>query len=394
MPNAKSPLSSDGLNLRKSLSLLGGGIQRWLGARSTAAQWALLLGLSVMVAAALEALRLPAALLLGPMLAAILLAAAETRTRVPGLLFFAAQAVIGAMIARGLPASVLVDLQKDWLLFAVVILLVMAVSTSLGWLLARWQVLPGTTAIWGASPGGASAMVLMSDAYGADMRLVAFMQYLRVVFVATLASVVAAVWTSGSDGAAAVVWFPPVDWPAFAETLAVIVAGAVLAQRLRIPAGALLGPLALGVVLQGTGLLKIELPPWLLAMSYALIGWTIGLRFTRQILAHAARAVPLLTAAVLVLIALCGGLAAMLVVTVGVDPLTAYLATSPGGMDSVAIIAATTNVNVPFVMAMQACRLIVVLVASPALTRFLAGRIAAMQAASSDQPTPSALSEP
>ncbi len=156
----------------------------------------------------------------------------------------------------------------------------------------------------------------------------------------------------------------------------------------------MLGPLALGVVLQGTGLLKIELPPWLLAMSYALIGWTIGLRFTRQILAHAARAVPLLTAAVLVLIALCGGLAAMLVVTVGVDPLTAYLATSPGGMDSVAIIAATTNVNVPFVMAMQACRLIVVLVASPALTRFLAGRIAAMQAASSDQPTPSALSEP
>ena len=380
--------------MRNSFRLLGGGFQRWLGARPTAAQWTLLLALSVTFAAALEALHLPAALMLGPMLAAILLAAAETSTRVSSLPFFAAQAVIGAMVARGLPASVLVDLRKDWLLFAAVILLVVTVSTSLGWLLARWQVLPGTTAIWGASPGGASAMVLMSDAYGADMRLVAFMQYLRVVFVATLASVVAAVWTSGTGGAPAVVWFPPVDWPAFAETLAVIAGGAAVARRLRIPAGALLGPLVLGVVLQGAGLLKIELPPWLLAVSYALIGWTIGLRFTREIIAHAARAAPLLAAAVLVLIALCGGLAALLVVTVGVDPLTAYLATSPGGVDTVAIIAASSNVNVPFVMAMQACRLIVVLMASPALTRFLAGRIAAMQAAERDQPTPSALSEP
>ena len=285
------------------------------------------------------------------------------------------------------------DPRKVCLLFRAVILRVGGVSPSLGGRRARWQVLPGTTAIWGASPGGATAMILMSDAYGADMRLVAFMQYLRVVFVATLASVVAALWTSGS-GRAAVVWFPPMDWPAFAETLAVIAGAAVVAQRLRIPAGALLAPLVLCVVLQGTGLLKIELPPWLLAMSYALIGWTIGLRFTRRILAHAARAVPLLAAAVLVLIALCGGLAAMLVVTAGVDPLSAYLATSPGGMDSVAIIAATTNVNVPFVMAMQACRLIVVLMASPALTRFLAGRIAAMQAATRDQATPSALSEP
>ena len=373
--------------------LLAGGFQRWLGGQPTPVHWTLLLAFSGIFAAALETLHLPAALLLGPMLAAILLAAADTRARVAGLPFFAAQAVIGAMVARGLPASVLVDLQKDWLLFAAVILLVVAVSTSLGWLLARWQVLPGTTAIWGASPGGATAMILMSDAYGADMRLVAFMQYLRVVFVATLASVVSAVWTAGSGGAPAVVWFPPLDWPAFAETLAVIVVAAGLAQRLRIPAGALLGPMVLAVVLQGAGLLKIELPPWLLVMSYALIGWTIGLRFTRKILSHAARAVPLLAAAVLVLIALCGGLAAVLVLTAGVDPLTAYLATSPGGMDSVAIIAATSNVNVPFVMAMQACRLIVVLIASPALTRFLAGRIEAMHAARG-QPTPSALSEP
>ena len=58
-----------------------------------------------------------------------------------------------------------------------------AASSLLGYLISRWKVLPGTTAVWGSTPGAASAMVLMADAFGADARLVAFMQYLRVIFV-------------------------------------------------------------------------------------------------------------------------------------------------------------------------------------------------------------------
>jgi uncharacterized membrane protein AbrB (regulator of aidB expression) len=48
----------------------------------------------------------------------------------------------------------------------------------------RYSALPGATGAWGSSPGGASAMVVMAQEYGADVRLVALMQYLRVLFVA------------------------------------------------------------------------------------------------------------------------------------------------------------------------------------------------------------------
>ena len=44
-------------------------------------------------------------------------------------------------------------------------------------------------------------------------------------------------------------------------------------------------------------------------------------------------------------------------------------------MDSVAIIAASTPVNVPFVMAMQALRFVAVLLAGPALARLVARRV-------------------
>ena len=72
---------------------------------------------------------------------------------------------------------------KQWPIFLVGIGAVMAFAAVLGVLLARWKVLPGTTAIWGSSPGAATAMVLMAEAFGADIRLVAVMQYLRVAFV-------------------------------------------------------------------------------------------------------------------------------------------------------------------------------------------------------------------
>jgi hypothetical protein len=61
----------------------------------------------------------------------------------------------------------------------------------------------------------------------------------------------------------------------------------------------------------------------------------------------------------------------MLVVVAGIDPLTAYLATSPGGSDSVAIITASTTADVSFVMAMQTVRLLAVLFVGPALTRYV-----------------------
>ena len=121
--------------------------------------------------------------------------------------------------------------------------------------------------------------------------------------------------------------------------------------------------------------MTIELPHWLLAIAYALVGWQIGLRFTWPLFVHAAKALPRIIACTLALIALCGGLAALLVVTAGIDPLTAYLATSPGGADTVAIIAASSNVDAPFVMTMQIVRSVAILILGPAMARLIAGQV-------------------
>jgi hypothetical protein len=339
-------------------------------------QWAALLALSLFLAVLFGFAHLPAGVLLGSMAAAILIAANGGTVRVPDLPFVAAQSAIGCLIARTMRPPIFYEMAHDWPLFVFGVVSVVAASSLLGWLLTRWRVLPGSSAIWGSSPGAANAMVLLAEAFGADVRLVAFMLYLRVICVAVVAAMVSRLWSAGSNPSLPYpAGFETVSWLPFIETLALMGIG-ICAMRTRIPAGPLLVPLVAGTVLQDAGLMTIALPKWLLMVSYAFIGWGIGLRFTRAILIDAMRALPSIAASIFTLIAICGGVAAILVVVCRVDPLTAYLATSPGGADSIAIIASSSKVDLPFVMAMQSARFIVVLVTGPSIARFIAGRSA------------------
>lgn len=346
------------------------------GYRAKAIRWAILLSASVAISVAFEMAHLPAALLLGPMLAAILLGVNGRAVAMPRSAFMMAQGVVGTMMARAMPPDVLGEILSAWPVILIGVVSVVLTANAIGYALARFRVLPGTTAVWGASPGAATAMVIMAEAYGGDTRLVAVMQYLRVLIVATMASLAARLYLDATlTGGTAAAWFPSIHWANFACTLAVIAAGLVLSRIFRLTTGAMILPMLFAIGLQGAGLLTVELPPALLAVSYAVCGWAIGSRFNREIIAYAARALPTILLAIVVLVAICAVYAGVLASATGVDFLTAYLATSPGGADSVAIIAASSNVDMSFVMAMQTMRFFMVLFTGPATARFIAGRV-------------------
>ncbi|MGC1522991.1 MAG: AbrB family transcriptional regulator [Steroidobacteraceae bacterium] len=335
-------------------------------------RWGVLFAASLACVVPLELIRLPAALLLGAMAAAILVAVFEGQLTVPRWPYVLAQGLIGCLVARSIGPAILITMVRQWPVFLAGVCSVLIISTSLGALLARLKVLPGTTAVWGSSPGAATVMVLMSEGFGGDLRLVAYMQFMRVMMVAVAASIVARLWAVPGAVTAAIDWFPAVAAGPLWGTLALAVIGAIVGAWSKIPAGPLLIPLFAGIALCCTHVISITLPPWLMAGCYALVGWSIGLRFTRQIVIYAARVFPKIAASTIALIALCGGLAGLLHLTMGIDPLTAYLATSPGGADSVAIIAASSPVDVPFVMAMQMARFILVMLLGPILARAVA----------------------
>lgn len=338
--------------------------------------WGVLLLISAALGWGLTSLHLPAGVLLGCMLAGILLSSRDIRLGVPGPLFALAQGVLGCLMAQSLQPATLARVAADWHIFLGATVSIIAASAGLGWFLMRRRVFPGTTAVWGLAPGAASAMVVMAEAYGADVRLVAFMQYLRVAVVTAVAALVAHFWSvhAAPPIAPEANWFSVIHAGHLGSTLVLAFAVSSAARWLKIPGGAMVAPLILGAALQAMGILIIELPPALLTVSYAVIGWSIGLRFTPSILRHAWRALPAVLGSIFALMGVGIVIAVGLNQWAGYEPLTAYLASSPGGADSVAIIAATSAVDAGFVMAMQLARFLMVLIWGPRVSTFVAAQ--------------------
>jgi membrane AbrB-like protein len=117
----------------------------------------------------------------------------------------------------------------------------------------------------------------------------------------------------------------------------------------------------------------MALPASLLDAAYATIGWYVGLRFTKETVRETLGALPEILIATTGLIALCGGWAFGITYLMPIDFLTAFLATSPGGLDSVAIVAVGSKVDLSFVLAVQTLRLFVVLITGPILARWIGG---------------------
>jgi uncharacterized protein len=340
----------------------------------TPVRWVALAALSALIGLIWSAAGLPAGLLMGPMIGGIVFGVNGLRLEVPQWPYLGAQALIGAMVSAGITPAIVASLTHGFVLFCSVTTATLLSAAAIGWLISRSGLIPGATAVYGTAPGAASAMVLLGEADGADVRLVAFMQYSRVILVALGAVVVARFWAGSATSARApgTPWLMPVHWGNLATVMLLALVGQQAARLLRVPAWALLGPMLLLSALHAGGWLAIDLPRWLLAAAYALLGWHIGLGFRRDFLRHAGRALPVVAGAALCLMGLCSLFAWCLTHVAHIDALTAYLATSPGGLDSVAIIAASTpRVDLQFVLALQATRLLFVIGLAPLLTRLV-----------------------
>lgn len=343
--------------------------------------WVALIVLASLIVALLRAVDMPAAFLLGPMIAAIIVAASGVRARLPRFFIIAAQAILGCLIAAAINSELTNVVAAHWEIFVGFSLATMAITATLGVCVTRGGWLPGTTAIWGLSPGAASAMVLLADENGADKRMVAMMQYSRILLVALAAILLAKTvghpslpsHVPAASLAAHWLTFPPLR--SLIEMLVLAASGVAIAIYLGKGSAALFVPAFAGAALQAAGLIHVTVPPLLATLAFCSVGIFVGLSFTRDVLVHSLRALPTMLVAIVAMILLCGLLSLLLAALLpGTDPLTAYLAMSPGGIDAAVIIASQTSVSLPLILASQFVRLLFVIAGAPALAKWLAQR--------------------
>jgi membrane AbrB-like protein len=290
--------------------------------------------------------------------------------------------VTGVALGTYIKSSSLSALGDDWIPVVLVSAATLGVSLGAGLFMARATELDRPTAALGMVAGGASGIVTMARELGGDDRLVAFMQYLRVLVVVSATPLLVAVAFPGHDdtGATGPAGAPLLgsarDW---AVTVALAAAGAAAGRVLRVPAGALLGPMFLAAAVSLAAPEGWFIVPRLAQdAAFVVIGLQVGLGFTVATVRQTGRLLLPVLASILVLMLACAGLAVVLDRMTSVSFLDAYLATTPGGLYAVLAAALGAGANTTFIVAVQSLRVVVMVVLAPVAVRRLIGRPAVL----------------
>lgn len=331
---------------------------------------------SLLAAALVEAARVPAGALLGGMLVAVAATLLfSVRVSFPRPLPVGAQAVLGAALCSAFQPSAWAALGEHWAVALTQVVGVVAVAQGVALVAGRLGGVDVRTATIGLMPGGAAAMVALSEEVGADARLVMLFQCVR-LGVVILAAVLVGHFSGGPasphlSAQTASETMPLLSW---GTTALVALVGVWLGLRMRLPAGAFFGPVLVGAPLTALGVPVGAWPPGVLMLALWVLGVRVGGHFDAAAVHELRRVALTALLSAVGLVAGCALLAWAWSAASGVDLLTAYFATSPGGADSVLAIALGTGASLSLVLAVQVGRLLLIFLVAPALLRRTARR--------------------
>lgn len=346
------------------------------GRAGTAARWLAVALLLVLIAAAFGHFSLPTPYLFAALLAGILYALlARPALFVPRSSSVAAQAVIGVAAGSFLERSTLREVGAHAAPILGTCVATVVLSIVAGLLLTRIAPVDPATAAFGMIAGGAAGIISISRSLGADERLVAVMQYMRVLIIVAATPAVAIGIFGAAQRAPTAAVADAGNIHRLAFVLLVGAGGLALARAARLPAGGILGPMIVaGAVSLIDRPLVAPAPTAVADLAFAIIGLDVGLRFTPHALREAGAILVPAVAMIVAMTLVSAGFGILLTVSTGVSMLDGYLATTPGGLSAVLALAVGSKTNTTFVVAVQVIRTFLMLAAAPPLARWLSSR--------------------
>ena len=230
--------------------------------------------------------------------------------------------------------------------------------------LSRVSGVDGKSAFFASIPGGAMAMAVLAERYGATIPPVAVAHSLRV---SILVIVIPFALTYGGIPLEATAYRPqlPLDililvpWLAFGFLLGEI------SERLGLQNGYLLVPIFFGAALTVSGVELSAVPQWMTDFAQLMFGLVLGARYERAFFVRYKLFIPfaLLNAFFILIVSALVALA--LSWAFGLPIATMLIATAPGGLAEMTILAQALKIGVPLVVAFHIFRVVVVNFGTP-----------------------------
>ncbi|MEI6546770.1 MAG: AbrB family transcriptional regulator [Burkholderiales bacterium] len=311
---------------------------------------------AVPAGALFSAVKAPLPWTIGPLLAcaAVNVAGGSLATPVPMRLF--GLWMLGTVLGLYFSPAVVERVAAcwPWILLGVVWSMILGLGFS--WTLRRFAKVSRPTAFFGGAIGGASEMAMQGERAGGRVDLIAAAHSMRIVLVVlTLPSIYRLIGLHGTDD-----YQQPmqtVDLPGLLLLAALTVAAALLAHRLKLPNAFMLGPMTVALLLTASGHSLSAMPSWLIIAGQVTIGASLGCRFSPGFFSGAPRLMAVVAMSTLVGIGLSALFALLIAEPAGISLATMVLATSPGGIAEMALIAKTLQLGVPVVTAFHITRM-------------------------------------
>jgi uncharacterized protein len=156
--------------------------------------------------------------------------------------------------------------------------------------------------------------------------------------------------------------------------LAVVAVGAasLLLNWINFPAGALIGAMAAIAAFKLSGTSLPGVPPAVRFIALVIIGWDLGSRFNKQLLSTVGDYILPLVGVVAAYLIMSWVLAWILWKAGVMDPVTAVLSTSPGGLVQMGALTSDFQANAALVVGFHLLRVVSVLLSVPLVSRFAA----------------------
>ncbi len=319
-------------------------------------------------------LQLPLAWMIGAMVSVTVVAAAGLPVGMSQRLRSSMIAVLGVMLGSAFTPDI-VEHMARW--SGSLLALVAYVAVATGLCMAYYRRVAGydpVTAYFAAAPGGLSEMILMGNAMGGDERAISLSHGARILLIVLIVPIGFRILGSYQPGASVGLpagSVPPAD---LAILVACAVAGALAARALRLPAAALVGPMAFSGAAHLLGLTVSRPPAEAIALAQIVVGTGVGCRFAGIAPLRILKALWLAVGATAILLAVSAGFAAVLSGLVAVPTPGVFLAFAPGGLAEMSLIALALGVDVAFVSTHHVIRIFLIVTLAPAAFRLLRRR--------------------
>ncbi|MGC6452580.1 MAG: AbrB family transcriptional regulator [Candidatus Puniceispirillaceae bacterium] len=263
-------------------------------------------------------------------------------------------AIIGSMIGSRFSPELLVLLPQFWLSGLLLLPFILVSHAGSYAIMRRFGRYESRDAYFASLPGGIVDSIALAEQAGADVRIVTAQHFTRIILVVTSVPLLFLLVEGEVVGSLAGETLATANYSArdVGLILGIAAAGLTIGTAVRLPVAHMMGPLFLTLSLTVTGVVEIEIPPWMGHLAQFMVGTALGSQFTgmsRRLLIKGLRYGLIVG---VYMLAVGSGMAWVLTHYVPADFGVLFVSFAAGGLAEMSLIALSLNFN-PVVVALH-----------------------------------------